>query len=497
LNFQPGGMTRLGFQGTFLTDKPALDRAPFLDRVFLFEPIEDSYRIESVCGNLPPWIRGTYYINGPSRFMRGDFRYTHWLDGDGQVCAIRFTDDGVTFANRLVRTSKFMQEESAGVPLYRAFGTAFPGDRLRRGLMLEPPVNVSAYFFAGKLLAFGEQSLPLQMDPITLETGEEYDFGGRLTSVTPFSAHPKFDPDSGNMLNFGVQFSSSQPVLNLYEFSPQGDLIRRRRQPIRLLHSNHDFAITPNYAVFYLSPLLMNFEKFWSEGLSVMDALSWEPSRGSSILVMPRESKSREAFEVMVEPFYCLHLINSFEDENSLLNVDVLELEAPAYPEYRPIPDLFPTVTPCRPTRYIIDLAGRKLVDRIVMNYDRSPDFPTPDRSLVGKKYDDFWMLGISAAGQPGPKFFDQLAHGSWKAGDVRDVFQTNPGQYLGGEPLHVVNPHNPEEAVIINEWIDASEDRVEIVIFDAGNVARGPIARLGLKHKIHPGFHTSFHPER
>ncbi len=474
-------------------DRAVLDMAPLLERVFLFEPVEDSYKIESISGKLPSWLRGTYYINGPSRFLRGDFRYTHWLDGDGQVCALRFGRDEIHFTNRLVRTLKWTDEEAAGAPLYRAFGTHFQGDRLRRGLMLEPPVNVSAYPFAGTLLAFGEQSLPIELDPVTLQTRAEYDFGGRLTTVTPFSAHPKFDPDTGNMLNFGISFSATQPMLNLYEFDRGGALLRRRRQPLRFQHSNHDFAITSKYAVFYLSPLLMNFQRFWAENLSVMESLSWEPEKGSRILVMPRESGSREAFEVEVAPLYCLHLINSYEGKDGLLTVDVLELEAPAYPEYQPVPDMFPTVTPCRPTRYVIDLATRKLVERIVMDYDRSPDFPTPDRRLVGKNYSDFWMLGISAAGKPGRKFFDQLAHGSWEAGGVKDIYQTRPGEYLGGEPLHVANPSNPDEAIIINEWIDANNDRAEVVVFDAKHVADGPIARLGLKHKIHPGFHTSF----
>jgi len=36
--------------------------------------------------------------------------------------------------------------------------------------MLEPPVNVSVYPFAGSLLAFGEQTLPYELDPVTLET---------------------------------------------------------------------------------------------------------------------------------------------------------------------------------------------------------------------------------------------------------------------------------------------------------------------------------------
>ncbi len=471
----------------------ARDLAPLLERCFLFDAVEDSYAISEVSGAVPRWLRGTYYINGPARFERGGLRYKHWLDGDGMVCAIRFGSDSCHFTNRFVRTPKFCEEEAAGEPIYRTFGTSFPGDRLRRGLMLEPPVNVSAYPFSGTLLAFGEQSLPFELDPVTLETRGEYDFSGRLTNVSPFSAHPKFDPATGHMLNFGISFSATQPMLNFYEFDGEGRLIRRRRQALRFQHSNHDFAISPRYAVFYLSPLFMDFNRFWEQNASVMDSLSWEPEKGSRLLVLPRGSKSEAAFEIEAARRYCLHLINCFESEGDHLTVDVLELEAPAYPEYQPVPDLFPTVTSCRPTRYVIHIPSRNLVERIEMEYDRAPDFPTPDRRLVGRKYDDFWMLGISGAGLPGRKFFDQLAHGRWDKGTVADLYQTEPGQYLGGEPLHVSNPDDPDEAVIVNELIDARRDRAEILLFEASHVAKGPIARLGLRHKIHPGFHTSF----
>jgi len=177
-----------------------------------------------------------------------------------------------------------------------------------------------------------------------------------------------------------------------------------------------------------------------------------------------------------------------------VLTVDTLELEAPVYPEYQPIPDLFSTVSPGRPVRYRIDLDSRELVDRIPMDYDRTPDFPSIDPCRVARDYDDFWMLGISASGIPGRKFFDQLAHGSWREGGVRDIYQTPPGEYLAGEPVYAGNPTNPEEGVVIVEQLNAQSDQAAFAIFDALHVERGPIAWLPLRHRIHPGFHASFH---
>jgi len=285
------------------------------------------------------------------------------------------------------------------------------------------------------------------------------------------------------MLNFGISYSADKPMANVYEFDPQGNQIRRRRYPLSYPHSNHDFGVTPEHVVFFLSPLLMDFGKFWG-GVSVMESLSWQPELGSRILIASRGAKA-EAFEVTAGNGYCLHLINCFEQGTRMV-VDILELESPVYPEYQTIPDLFTTVSPCRPVRYTIDLNSQSVVQRRAMAYDRTPDFPAIDPRLCGVEYDEFWMLGISAAGQPGRKFFDQLAHGSWKRGAVDDVYQTEPGFYLGGEPIFV-------EGSVIVERLNTHENRAEVLIFEAGHVAKGPVAALPLRHMIHPGFHASF----
>ena len=473
----------------------AKDLAPGLERCFLFDAMEESYELSGITERLPEWLRGSYYVNGPARFERAGQRYRHWLDGDGMIRSLDFTDDGVRFTSRFVQTPKLQEEEAAGKFVYRGFGTSFPGDRLRRGMMLEPPVNVSVYRWAGRLLAFGEQSLPMELDPENLATRGEFDFGGRLNEVSPFAAHPKFDPASGHMFNFGISFSATQPALNLYEFDAAARLVQRSRFPITMPHSNHDFGISSRHVVFYLSPLLMDFSKFWGEKLSVMESLRWEPERGSRILIVPRVPKTAPPISVSTGAGYCLHLINCFE-EGDILTVDILELEAPVYGEYQPIPDLFSTVSPGRPVRYRIDLGSKQVVERLTMDYDRTPDFPSIDPALASARYDDFWMLGISASGRPGRKFFDQLAHGAWSQGGVKDLFQAEPGCYLANEPVYIASRDSAARGVVIVAHIDTNADQAAMLLFDASQVSRGPMARLPLRHRMHPGFHASFfHP--
>src|SRR5215471_14807649 len=146
---------------------PETDFAPGIEKAFNLHPVETSYFVEDIVGGVPEYLCGSYYLNGPATFSRGDLRYRNWLDGDGMVCRLRFDHEGVHFANRFVRTTKFNVEQEAGHAVFSTFGTTFPGALLKRGIALESPVNVSVYPFHGRLLAFGEQALPWELTPKT------------------------------------------------------------------------------------------------------------------------------------------------------------------------------------------------------------------------------------------------------------------------------------------------------------------------------------------
>ena len=71
------------------------------------QPEELSYWIasESVDGDVPEGIVGTFFRNGPANFERGNEAYAHILDGDGYVSAWTFHEDGfVHFQSKYVRT---------------------------------------------------------------------------------------------------------------------------------------------------------------------------------------------------------------------------------------------------------------------------------------------------------------------------------------------------------------------------------------------------------
>jgi all-trans-8'-apo-beta-carotenal 15,15'-oxygenase len=469
------------------------DHAPLLERAFSLEPREQSYTVEEIDGEIPAFIRGTHYLNGPARFSRGELNYRHWLDGDGMVCALRFDNESVRFTNRFVRSAKFVAEEEAGRPIFRTFGTSFETDRLKRRIAIESPVNVSVYPYQKSLLAFGEQGLPWELDPVTLETLGPYNFGGTLNDISPFAAHPKFDPVTGEMFNFGIAYAAAEPHLNLYRFSDGGELVYRKRLPLDCARSIHDFSLSRHYLVFYLSPYVLNMESLARNGQTLMEALSWEPERGSFLLVVSRETGEQVA-TFPIGNRYCLHLINCFEADGRLL-VDVLELEHPIYDQYQVLPDLFTDVCEGQPVRFEIDLSAHEVAKTAAIDYLPAPDFPSIPPSRFTQLYQDFWMLGISATGQPGRKFFDQLAHANWLCAKACDVYSAPPMHYLGGEPIFIANPEHEKAGAVICQVFDAEQLSSAFAVFDAFKVAAGPIATIRLNEPIALGFHACFKP--
>ena len=469
------------------------DHAPGLEAAFPSDLEEAAYRIEAIEGEVPPAIRGVYYLNGPALFRRGEERQRHWLDGDGMVCSLGFKEDGVHFANRFVRSEKFRREEEAGRFLYRTFGTSFPGDRLERGIGLASPVNVSIYPFAGKLLAFGEQGLPWELDPLTLETRGQHTFGRRLNPVSPFAAHPNFDPQSGEMFNFGISFSPRRPCLHLYRFAADGALLSRRRLEIDLPRSVHDFGLSPSYAVFYLAPYILDMEGLMEDGSTLLEALKWRPEHGSRLLLADRLSGEAVA-DLPIGEAYCLHLIACFEAQGRLF-VDVLEMDRPVYDQYL-LPDrLFEDVRRARPVRYRIDASARRLEERTVLDSSHMGDFPVVDPRKGQEDYGDFWYLGISATEEPGRKFFDELIHCSWRQRQAVATYRAPDRQYLCGEPVFMPYP-GEDGGALICQCFDASSGSGSFLLFDAFSIGDGPMARLHLDRPIHLGFHSCFRPD-
>ena len=224
-------------------------------------------------GELPDDLRGVLYRNGPGRFGNHGQTYGHLMDGDGMV--VRFAIGGlgsdgrpcIRYRNSYVRTTEFVYEQRAGRLLYRNFGTqrsgGFFGNLFRTHL--KNVANTNVIYHHGRLFALWEGGLPHLLDPVTLDTLERYDFFGALKNrgpllervllpELPFSAHPKEDPQTGDLYNFGVYFGPHPKVL-LYAVRQGVALTVTREIPLPAPLLSHDFLLTPHWQILFLFPV--------------------------------------------------------------------------------------------------------------------------------------------------------------------------------------------------------------------------------------------------
>ncbi|KAM7186282.1 carotenoid oxygenase [Rhypophila sp. PSN 637] len=154
-------------------------------------------------GTIPPEINGTFYRIQPDHRFPPLFEDDIHFNGDGSVTAIRIANGHADFKQRYVHTQRYKLETAARKSLFGRYRNPFTDNESVRGV-IRTASNTNITFWRGMLLASKEDGPPHAMDPETLETLGRYDFEGQILSPT-FTAHPKFDPETGEMLCFAYE----------------------------------------------------------------------------------------------------------------------------------------------------------------------------------------------------------------------------------------------------------------------------------------------------
>jgi len=208
-------------------------------------------------GKLPRELNGTFYRNGPNPAFEPRGRY-HWFDGDGMIHGITLEDGRASYRNRWVASAGLAEERRAGRATFDGLLDMKPTEMPR----FKNTGNTNIVWHAGKLLALVEAALPTALVPCTLDTIGEWDFGGRLG--TAMTAHPKMDPETGEMLFFG--YSPFPPYLTYHVADRSGVLVRSEPIDIAWPSMIHDFAVTRDHVIFILCPLVFSFENAQKRG---------------------------------------------------------------------------------------------------------------------------------------------------------------------------------------------------------------------------------------
>lgn len=436
---------------------------------------------------LPFPVYGSYLLNGPGRFVVGGKRRGHWLDGDGLARCLIMDGQRVRFISRYVRTPK-LEAEAGDTRVFRTFGDAFSGDRLRENVALESPANVSLYPHGSRLLAFGEQSPPFALDPTSLQTMDEFLFENGISPLTPLSAHPKLDPETGRMCNFGARFLGKKAQFLYFEFDPETGVTVQGKSLLDGCYMVHDCAISRRFAFFHLSPYTVDIRRFLKEGSALIDAMDWDPEGETRLLVIDRETGKQAALVPLSRRGFCLHMVGAFELGNRL-ELAYLEADEPYYDQYYADPGLFHGIGASRLVCLTLDPESWQVVDRRDLDPGYHMDFPTTSAKAVTKAFDAAWMLAMPHE-PTGPKFYDRLLRFNPGEGCFDTLFQTERGWYLAGEPALIEHDYG---RLLVCQSFHLESGRSRYQLHHADETAAQPVAVFDLPRFDPPAFHTCF----
>jgi carotenoid cleavage dioxygenase-like enzyme len=435
-----------------------------------------------VTGELPRELNGTLYRNGPN--PQFETPGAHWFVGDGMLHAFHIENGRASYRNRWIRTPKWQAEHDAGRALFGGFGRKLPdapADVTDGGV-----ANTNVVFHGGRLLALEEGHLPTEIEPGTLATRGYCNYGGRIAG--PFTAHPKIDPATGEMVFFGYNASGPfTPTLSFGAVSEAGKVTRFERFEAPYASMVHDFIVTENHLLFPVLPITGSMQR----AMGGLPAYAWEPEKGTHVGVMTRNGAAKDIVWFRGENCYVFHVMNAWEDGSRII-ADVMQFEeAPLFPH----PDGRPTdpqKSRARHCRWTFDLAGN--TDRFTQVYldDLTGEFPRIDDRRAGRKSAHGWY----ACANPGLPMFGALSGVVHVDGDGKRLgkYHLPTGDTIS-EPVFV---ERGKDAADGDGWLLAAvyrarENRSDLAVFNATDVESGPVALVHLAHRVPDGFHGNW----
>ena len=452
-----------------------------------------------VVGKIPTDLDGAFYRVGAEWYYPPKFTDDAILNADGYVSMFRFKNGKVDFKGRWVETHRFKEERKARRQLYGYYRNPYTDDESVRDPQrpnLRTVSNTAPLIFDRKLFTLKEDGLPHRIDPNTLETIGPWDFEGQWKSQT-FTAHPKHDPLTGEMVAFGYEATGlASDDLWIYTFDKSGKVTHEIRAKVPYVSVVHDMALTHRHVIIPFGGYVTGEERLRQGKIH----WGWDQTKPSYIGVVPREGGAKD-MRWFKGPERCMmHTFNAHSEGNKVI------LYAPFYDS-----NFFPFFPPVDGTPWNPQKA-RAFIRKITLDLDSKSDtwreeilWPTQISDLgkvdprVTTLPTRYLYMGLFDRERP---FEKQLVTGPALAqlNNCYGRFDIQTGKmdaYFAG-PTHglqectfIPRGRGEEgEGYLIGVAANFAEFRSELIIADAQRLAAGDVARVLLPFRISSQVH-------
>ena len=406
-------------------------------------------------GVLPP-ISGRLVRMGPNPVGPVDANY-QWFSGTGMAHAIDLHGGHPTrFGNRWVRTPE-VSEALEEVP------AVAPGAETDLA-------NTSALVVGGDLLAMTETCQPYVLDD-DLGTVRRQDFGA---GVTEFTAHPHTDPVTGEVFALGYG-GNHDPDCTIYRIDDRGALLDQRKVELLGARSIHDVAISERHVIVWDLPL-----EFADDDPDLFP-YAWNGEGAARVGLLDRNDLHAPVRWFDIDPCFVFHGLNAYDTDDGVV-LDVVQFDRIFEIDRTGPGDPYP------PQLWRWELDDSSSTVRRTLVDERIQEFPKIDHRLTGRPHRYGYTVELmSATGG-----HSLIAHDT--VGGETQAWSTEPKHSLS-EAIFV-----PESATSgENEgWlvaVDSDREHSDLVVFDATEVAAGPVGRVRLPQRIPDGFHGDWIP--
>ncbi len=469
--------------------------SPFLEGNFA--PVREEVQAESleVIGELPPGLEGMFVRTGPNPQFDVIKGY-HWFGGDGMLHGVRIKDGKASYRNRYVQSWGYKKENEAGHALWGS-GLGAPEFDNPNGTGRGNTGNTALVWHDGKLMTLWEGGDPHVVKLPGLETPGTYDYSGKLMHA--FTAHPKVDEKTGEMLFFGYNMmgldmakgGATVPYLQYSTVSATGEITMST--PIDLPHGvmMHDFAITERYSIFMDLPLVFDMQR----AMKGESPLHFDRNLPARFGLLPRHAEGSQVRWFEAPSCYVFHTLNAFEDGDDVI-LDACRMED------FDMGSLDSTTAPTPESRRLLRDDSPQSLYRWRFNMktgvvhegaldDQASDFPRVTDSLVG--YQARFGYAARFGGGTGMPQADALIKYDLATG--KNTVHYHGVRRFGGEGVFVPRPDGKSEddGWLVTYVYDENTGGSEFVVVDALNMESAPVARVPLPQRVPYGFHGAW----
>lgn len=459
--------------------------------------LEGDVRDLEVEGEIPREIDGAFHRVHPDARFTPRVQEDQFFNGDGMVSLFRFRDGRVDLRQRYARTDKWKWEDAAGRALFGAYRNPVADDPAVEGV-IRGTANTNVLVHAGKLFAMKEDSPPLLMDPLTLETEGYTDFDGRMQGQT-FCAHPKIDPVTGNLCAFGYATKGLMTRdCAYYEIDPCGDLVREVAFEAPYYCMMHDFGVTEDYALFHVVPIIGSLDRL-HKGLP---HFGFDTRLPVFLGVLPRRGDRGDMRWFKAPNLFASHVMNAFNDGTRIyFDTPVAKNNMfPFFPDVQGAP-FDPVEAQSFLTRWTLDMASNseqfESQERLT---DMFGEFPRIDDRYATQAHSHGWLLvsdlekpHSNSGGRASGLVMNSIGHIDFATGK-QTKWWAGP-ESLVQEPCFIPRSADSPQG---DGYLVALVDNVvtnysDLVILDACNVEEGPIGKARLPFRMRPGLHGNW----